>query len=75
MLSKKKMDSNQAKGAKQEEMLAEMNAKMDANMTKMAAIWSELEETMERRMMAMWNTDPEVTEKTEPNPGMMQSAV
>jgi hypothetical protein len=42
-----KMDSNQAKAAKQEQMLAEMNAKMDANMTNMAAIRSELEETME----------------------------
>jgi predicted nuclease with TOPRIM domain len=52
-----------AKAAKQEEMLFEMNAKMDANMTKMAAIWSELEEFMECQtkhlMMAMWNTNPE----------------
>jgi hypothetical protein len=36
------------KAAKEEEMLAEMNTKMDANMKKMAAIQSELEETMER---------------------------
>jgi hypothetical protein len=41
-------------------MLAEMNAKRDANMMKMAAIRPELEETVERRrkhfMMVRWNT-------------------
>jgi uncharacterized membrane protein YdfJ with MMPL/SSD domain len=63
-----RIDSNQAKAAKQEEMLVEMkatadadrddrktdmhelNAKMDANMMKMAAIRSELEETMEHQL-------------------------
>jgi hypothetical protein len=55
-------------------MLAEMNAKMDANMMKMAAIWSELEEIMERQTkhfkMATWNTHTEA-KNIEPNPEMM----
>jgi predicted nuclease with TOPRIM domain len=64
-----KVDSNQANAAKQEEMLAEMNAKM-------YTIQSELEETMERRMkhlmMPTWNAHQETTE-IEQDPGMMQS--
>jgi hypothetical protein len=47
-------------------MMGEMNAKMDANMMKMAAIRSKLEETMERQtkhlMMARWTTYQETTE-------------
>jgi regulator of sigma D len=60
-------------------MLAEMNAKMDANLTKMATIWSELEETTEHQMKhflsyvdeSMQNL-PEA-KKTVLDPEMMQS--
>jgi hypothetical protein len=38
------------KAAKQEELLAEISARMDANMMKMAAIRSELEETIKHQM-------------------------
>jgi hypothetical protein len=38
-----------AKAAKQEELLAEIRARMDTNMMKMAAIRSELEETIEHQ--------------------------
>jgi hypothetical protein len=51
---------------------------MDTNMTKIAAIWSELEETIECQMkhlmIAKWNTHQETT-KIEPDTEMMQSAV
>jgi hypothetical protein len=54
MLSKKKMDSNQEKAAKQEELLlvnqatqARMEAKMDSSQEKAEASIAKLEETME----------------------------
>jgi hypothetical protein len=67
-----------AKAAKQE-LLAEISARMDANMTKMAAIRSELEETMKHEMQHFLSYVNESTQnlpeatKIEQDPGMMQS--
>jgi hypothetical protein len=91
---KAKLDSNQEKAearmakfeekmaanrkAKQEEFLAEISTRMDANMTKMVAIQSELEETIKHQMQQLLSyvdkstrNLPEAT-KIEPDPEMMQ---
>jgi hypothetical protein len=54
-----RMDSNQAKATKQEEMLAELNAKMDATIQ---SIWSEIQETIHDQVE---NVRAELNQKTE----------
>jgi hypothetical protein len=83
LLAKLEARMNANAKANQEELLAKMDsnpkkaeADMDELKAKMAAIRSELEETMERRMknlmMATWNTYTEV-KKIEQGIEMMQS--
>jgi hypothetical protein len=89
LANQKKAEASQERmEAKMDASQAEMNAKMDNNQAEMRStvctFWSELKETIQCKIQAVIQPNRselnettacnEVTKKTEPDPGMMQSA-